>query len=89
MICVHDLHYSTLLNDFWESVIFVCDTKNLALEPLSREQQEETSRIMKQECSNLLIEIDQLEHDNKIQDQHLKNTMNLISYIISTNLDWA
>ncbi|PPQ92528.1 LOW QUALITY PROTEIN: hypothetical protein CVT25_010361 [Psilocybe cyanescens] len=78
IIRAHLLHYSSLLDDFRKSVIFIRDTENPALESLSLEEREENSSIMKRECSNLLTEIERLEKGRQMQDRRLKNVMDLV-----------
>ncbi|KAH9474784.1 hypothetical protein JR316_0013249 [Psilocybe cubensis] len=78
VIRAHLLHYSSLLDDFRKSVIFIRDTENPALESLSEAERQENASIMNRECSNLLTEIERLEKDRRMQDRRLKNVMGLV-----------
>ncbi|KAF8153211.1 hypothetical protein B0H34DRAFT_722645 [Crassisporium funariophilum] len=78
IIRAHHLHYSSLLDDFRKTVIFVRDTKNPALMALSEEDRKASHDLMTRECANLLSEIERLDMDRKMQDRRLKNVMNLV-----------
>ncbi|KDR77305.1 hypothetical protein GALMADRAFT_440828 [Galerina marginata CBS 339.88] len=78
IIRAHHLHYTSLLEDFRKTVVFIRDTKNPALDSLSKTEQEFSAHLMTRECANLLIEIDRLEMGRHMQGQRLKNVMNLV-----------
>ncbi|KAJ3552828.1 hypothetical protein NP233_g12785 [Leucocoprinus birnbaumii] len=78
VIRAHQLHYSSLLASFTKTVEFIRDTENPALESMSKEEKEETRKMMKRECSMLLNEIRRLDMSRKMQDKRLKNVMNLV-----------
>jgi len=78
IIRAHHLHYSSLLEDFEKTVIFVRDTHNPAMESLPKKEREYSAHLMKRECANLLSEINRLEMGRTMQDKRLKNVMNLV-----------
>lgn len=78
IIRAHLLHYSSLLEDFRKTVVFIRDTRNPALESLSDKDREYSKNLMQRECSNLLTEIERLEMSRRMQDRRLKNVLNLV-----------
>jgi len=71
-IRAHLYHYSSLLNDVRKSVNFLKSTKTpIKYSPNGNE-------VLDRECDNLLAEIDRLESGRQMQDQRLKNVMNLV-----------
>ncbi|KAF9474032.1 hypothetical protein BDN70DRAFT_885294 [Pholiota conissans] len=78
IIRAHHLHYTSLLDDFRKSIVFIRDTPNPAMDSLTPEDRDFNERIMRRECSNLLSEIDRLESDRELQERRLKNVMNLV-----------
>jgi len=78
IIRAHLLHYSSLLEDFRKTVIFILNTQNPALEGLSDKDREFSKNLMHRECSNLLVEIERLEMSRRMQDKRLKNVLNLV-----------
>ncbi|KAF9037772.1 hypothetical protein BJ165DRAFT_1416932 [Panaeolus papilionaceus] len=78
VIRAHHLHYSSLLEDFKKTVVFIRDTKNPAMKNVPPEDKEFSRQIMNRECANLLSEIERLENSRRMQDKRLKNVMNLV-----------
>lgn len=78
IIRAHQLHYSSLLDDFKKIVEFVRTTKNPAMDALDADARNESSGLMDRECNYLLSEIKRLEMSRKMQDKRLKNVMNLV-----------
>ncbi|KAL0946131.1 hypothetical protein HGRIS_012396 [Hohenbuehelia grisea] len=80
VIRAHHLHYSALLDDFKKSVEFVRDTANPAMDAddVTEEERERSGDLLKRECGNLLSELERLKKGRKMQDQRLKNVMNLV-----------
>lgn len=81
VIRAHHLHYSSLLEDFKKTVVFIRDTKNPAMKNVPPEDKEFSRQIMNRECANLLSEIERLENSRRMQDKRLKNVMNLVSVV--------
>ncbi|KAJ6617559.1 hypothetical protein B0H10DRAFT_2434374 [Mycena sp. CBHHK59/15] len=81
VVRAHLLHYASLLEDFRKSVVFVAQTPNPALDHASDKLSEETkafaTELMRKESKNLLNEIARLEQNRSMQDNRLKNVMNL------------
>ncbi|KAJ7715723.1 hypothetical protein DFH07DRAFT_974106 [Mycena maculata] len=75
------LHYASLLEDFRKSVAFVAETHNPVLEHASDVRSAEViataKELMRKESSHLLDEIARLEQNRSMQDNRLKNVMNL------------
>lgn len=82
IIRAHHLHYSSLLEDFRKTVVFIRDTKNPAMDSVSEEIREHSKSVMTRECANLLSEIERLEMGRRMQDKRLKNVMNLVRRIL-------
>ncbi|KAF8892914.1 hypothetical protein BD779DRAFT_1436236 [Infundibulicybe gibba] len=78
VIRAHQLHYSSLLDDFRKTVEFIRTTHNPAVSALKKEDQDSTNELMERECQNLLNEIERLEMGRRMQDKRLKNVMNLV-----------
>jgi hypothetical protein len=78
----HLMYFEALLEDFRKTVQFVQDTP--AQSVLPREGEEETEEqlrskeTMKRECGNMLTEIARLERSRNLQDQRVKNVMDLV-----------
>lgn len=79
IIRAHQLHYSSLLEDFRESVQFVRDTPNPALDAMPDVERRFTIGMMNRECATLLKEIDRLERRRKMQDKRVKNVLDLVN----------
>jgi len=79
IIRAHLLHYDGLLHDFQKSVVFIRDTNNPALEFLahSATEKENAKALLVKECGSLLSEIARLQRSRDMQNQRLKNVMNL------------
>lgn len=78
-IRAHLLYYISLLEDFRNSIKFIRSTPNPVME--FRSEEEETKRsqnMLLKECDNLLTEIDRLELNRKMEDERLKNVMDLV-----------
>lgn len=78
VIRAHQLHYSSLLEDFRKTVEFIRDTTNPAMDSLPKAMRNRSRELMKRECSNLMNEITRLDTSRKIVDKQLKNVMNLV-----------
>ncbi|KAG9226602.1 hypothetical protein CCMSSC00406_0006173 [Pleurotus cornucopiae] len=80
IIRAHHLHYSSLLKDFAKTVHFVSTTSNPAMdaESVTDEERENSKQWLKTECDNLMSQIERLQKGRKMQDQRLKNVMNLV-----------
>ncbi|KAF8527527.1 hypothetical protein BU17DRAFT_61662 [Hysterangium stoloniferum] len=83
----HLLHYEPLLDDFSNSVLFLRDTHNPAMDSLPRKGKRESKHLLQTECRNLLFEIDRLKMNRKIQNNRLKNVMDLLKAFSSVNAD--
>jgi len=77
-IQAHQLHYSSLLEDFRKSVEFILNTPNPAMDALSDEDRTMSRKLLEKECLNLLIEVERLEKSREMQERRLKNVMNLV-----------
>ncbi|KAG7088496.1 hypothetical protein E1B28_012484 [Marasmius oreades] len=77
-IRAHHLHYASLLQDMKKSVRFVLTTPNPAMENVAEDVKLFSEKLLEKECNNLLIEIERLEMQLNMQDQRLKNVMNLV-----------
>ncbi|KAJ7471291.1 hypothetical protein B0H11DRAFT_2283318 [Mycena galericulata] len=81
VVRAHLLHYASLLEDFRKTVVFVAQTPNPVLEHPSDARPPETiafvTELMRKESTNLLNEISRLEQSRSMQDNRLKNVMNL------------
>jgi len=82
IIRAHHLHYTSLLDDFSKHITFIRDTHNPALEHLSEEERQFSSKIMERECANLLTESKRLKSELYMQERRLKNVMGLVSYLM-------
>ncbi|KAF8584986.1 hypothetical protein K439DRAFT_1616330 [Ramaria rubella] len=78
-IRAHLLHYASLLEDFNQSVHFVLDTPNPAMDHPKYEAERKSSRaLLEKECKNLLTQIDRLKMSREMWDKRLKNVMHLV-----------
>ncbi|EGN97186.1 hypothetical protein SERLA73DRAFT_183836 [Serpula lacrymans var. lacrymans S7.3] len=75
VIHAHLLFYSTLLEDFSQSVTFVLETPHPGMEGLAGDNQE--SNLLKRECNNLLSAIKRLEGIRDMHGKRLQNVMHL------------
>lgn len=81
-IRAHQLHYSSLLEDFRKTVNFIRTAKNPAMESFPKPIRLRSAELMKRECSNLMNEIERLDTSRKMVDKQLKNVMNLVGTCI-------
>ncbi|KAF8523160.1 hypothetical protein BU17DRAFT_20807, partial [Hysterangium stoloniferum] len=78
-IRAHLLHYASLLEDFHESVVFVQETANPAMDSPAYVAQSSASKdLIEKECGNLLIQIKRLKMSRGMWDKRLKNAMHLV-----------
>ncbi|KIK67894.1 hypothetical protein GYMLUDRAFT_256709 [Collybiopsis luxurians FD-317 M1] len=77
-IQAHLLHYSSLLEDFRKSIVFILNTSNPAMDSFSEEERVLSHKLLQKECNNLLIEVERLEKSRMMQERRLKNVMNLV-----------
>ncbi|KAK7052405.1 hypothetical protein R3P38DRAFT_3306138 [Favolaschia claudopus] len=81
VVRAHLLHYSSLLEDFRKTVVFIANTPNPMLEHPRADVSPETiplvKDLMRRESNNLLNEIARLEQNRNMQDKRLKNVMDL------------
>lgn len=75
IIRAHHLYYSNLLHSFRKTVMFVQSTPNPSL---TKEQREICSFLMDRECKTLLKEVDRLNTERQMQEERLRNVMNLV-----------
>jgi hypothetical protein len=75
----HLLHDKALLHNFKISVTFIEETPNPAMysTDFTNEQREMSKKLMKEECENLLSEIDRLEKRREMLISRLKNMLRL------------
>jgi len=78
IIRAHQLHYSSLLDDFRKTVEFIRVTRNPAMESFPEAIRTRSTDLMMRECSNLHNEIDRLDMSRRMLDRQLKNVMNLV-----------
>ncbi|KAF8523158.1 cora-like Mg2+ transporter protein-domain-containing protein [Hysterangium stoloniferum] len=74
-IRAHLLHYATLLEEFHESVVFVQETANPAMDSV---KSCDSVKLLTKECMNLLIHIKRLKMSREMWDKRLKNAMHLV-----------
>jgi len=81
LIRSHILQYKSLLSDFQESVVFVRDTPNPAMDAsyLDQEHLVLCRERLAKECDALLSEIERLQMARNMLDSRLTNVMNLVS----------
>ena len=81
VVRAHLLHYEAVLEDFRKSIIFVQDTPFPALDNpalYTDSERRDSIELMRKESSRLLGEIDRLQMSRKMQDNRLKNVMDLV-----------
>jgi len=85
VIRAHLLHYTALLTDLEKSVIFVRDTHNSAMdhESITDDERENDKKLLKQECGNLLTEIERLQMNRKMQDDRVENVKHLVYAMVN------
>lgn len=74
----HQLHYSSLLESFKETVEFIRETPYPALQAVNTEERTMSELMMERECKLLLNEISRLNRSQKMQGKRLKNAINLV-----------
>ena len=80
----HLLCYQQLLRDFSESVEFVRDTPNPAMEhgSISEDERKRSEQLLKLESNTLLSGIQRLEKSRQIQSDRLQNVIQLVRLAI-------
>ncbi|KAK0216506.1 hypothetical protein EDD85DRAFT_434173 [Armillaria nabsnona] len=78
IIRAHCIQFSSLLENLRKTVAFIRDTPNPAMDTLPQEEKQYSQTLLEKECRNLLSEIDRLEMGGRMQDQRLKNALNLV-----------
>src|SRR5258705_4261823 len=80
VIRAHQLHYTSLLDDFEQHINFITKSSNPMLENSRFTDQDRTysKDTMRSECRNLLIEIERLKKGLKIQQKRLTNVIGLV-----------
>jgi hypothetical protein len=77
IIRAHLLHYEGQLADFEKSVVFIQDTPNPTMNGTA--EQDVAMTLLTKECGNLLSEIARLEMSRSVQNDRLRNLMDLVS----------
>lgn len=74
------LHYETLLKEFHKTVKFVLAHPNPAMEVLAPnvDERERSQALLKKECDNILGEIERLQDQKEMQEQRVKNVLDLV-----------
>ncbi|PBK90741.1 hypothetical protein ARMGADRAFT_1082467 [Armillaria gallica] len=85
IIRAHCFRFPSLLEDVRRAVVFVLDTPNPAMDALPQEEKQFSRTLLEKECRNLLSEIHRLEMSRRMQDQRLKNALNLVFSTTSIN----
>jgi hypothetical protein len=75
IIQAHLLYYSSLLRSFKKAIEFVQNTPNPAL---TEAQREVCKPLMERECKTLLREVERLNTESLMQEDRLRNIMNLV-----------
>ena len=70
------MHYTSLLQSFRKTVLFVQTTPNPAMQ--DDPALDEATQLMERECATLISEIERLEMFRAMQDMRLENVMNLV-----------
>jgi len=85
VIRAHLLHYTTLLLDFKKSVVFVRDTPNPVMDhdSVTKTQRKLDKKLLVQECGNLLLEIERLEMNRRLQDDRVQNVKLLVYAMVN------
>jgi len=71
-------HYTTLLSDFHKTVRFIFNHPNRSLARKTGEEQQLHKSLLKRECDNILNEIERLVEGKDMQEQRVKNVMDLV-----------
>ncbi|KAK0243210.1 hypothetical protein EDD85DRAFT_762039, partial [Armillaria nabsnona] len=85
IIRAHCIQFSSLLENLRKTVVFIRDTPNPAMDTLPQEEKQYSQTLLEKECRNLLSEIDRLEMGRRMQDQRLKNALNLVFSNVNIN----
>ncbi|SJL10696.1 uncharacterized protein ARMOST_14088 [Armillaria ostoyae] len=85
IIRAHYFQFPSLLEDVRKAVVFILDTPNPAMDSLPQEEKQFSRTLLEKECRNLLSEIHRLEMSRRMQDQRLKNALNLVFSTTSIN----
>jgi len=80
------LYYVSLLSDFRESVEFIRDTHNPAMnsDDIDDSTRAHDEASLKQECGNLLSEIHRLERKRTMIDERVQNVKNLVMIFLTS-----
>jgi hypothetical protein len=80
IVQAHQLYYASLLEDFRNHIDFIRKHENPAMtsDRIGQRDRELNKKFLARECDNLMHEIDRLEKSLKMQEQRLKNAMNLV-----------
>ncbi|KAJ8073237.1 hypothetical protein PM082_020107 [Marasmius tenuissimus] len=79
--CAHHLHYRSLLKDLRQTVLFIRDTPNPAMDSEPEELKLRGKRLLERECDIILIEIDRLDTASNLQDERLEDVMNQFRFV--------
>jgi hypothetical protein len=80
IIRAHQLFYTSLLDDLRKTVQFIRKHENPAMtsDKVGTSARDLNRTFLNRECDNLIDEVDRLTKDLKMQEQRLKNVMNLV-----------
>jgi hypothetical protein len=78
VVRAHQIFYASLLDDFRERVEFIRKHENPAMTSAAGEKNL-SKQFLERECDNLKLEITRLNRDLAMQEQRLKNMINLVS----------
>ncbi|PBK63762.1 hypothetical protein ARMSODRAFT_1023661 [Armillaria solidipes] len=79
-----DIFITPELHIIW-AIVFILDTPNPAMDSPPQEEKQFSRTLLEKECRNLLSEIHRLEMSRRMQDQRLKNALNLVFSTTSIN----
>jgi len=77
-IRAHLLHYASLLDDFIQTVEFVQETINPAMEIESEAYRDNSNKLLARECAHLREQINRLQTSREMWDKRLQNVMHLV-----------
>lgn len=80
VIRAHQLHYTSLLDDFAQHINFIMESSNPMLNNsrFTDENRTYSRDTMRSECRNLLIEVERLKRGLRMQQKRLTNVMGLV-----------
>jgi hypothetical protein len=80
VIRAHQLHYSSLLDDYAEHMTFIMESSNPMLDNsrFTEADRNHSRETMHTECQNLLSEIKRLKKSLQMQQRRLTNVMGLV-----------